>query len=475
MRCRTCIVAIGGSDAGISAALRARELDPTADVTVVVADAYPNFSICGIPYYFSGEVAHWRNLAHRTARRPRSDRHAAAPRHPRHRHRRRRPQASTVRDPDGDGSTIAYDELIVGTGAVPVRPPIDRARRPRRDDGVHLLHSMGDTFAADRHPRPDATPKTALIVGAGYVGLEMAEGLTARGIAGDPGRSAARGAPHRRPRARRPGARRTRPATASTVHTDTTVTAHQPRPPTRALHVDGHDSTASHSPATVDLVLVVVGVRPDTELAADAGATLGAGAPVVVDERCAPASRTSWPPATASSPTTACSASPTCRWAPPPTSKAGSPARTRSAGTPGSPAASAPRSSRCSTSSPPAPACAITKPAAGSRRSPRQPAPTTTRPTTPAPADQHPRHRRRHTGRLLGAQLVGHRGTEIAKRVDTYATALFHEHDRRQPSATSTSPTPRRSDHPGTPYKWPPNLGPDHQLPTASHLASREV
>ena len=41
------IVAIGGSDAGISAALRARELDPTTDVTVVVADAYPNFSICG--------------------------------------------------------------------------------------------------------------------------------------------------------------------------------------------------------------------------------------------------------------------------------------------------------------------------------------------------------------------------------------------------------------------------------------------
>ncbi len=60
------LVAIGGSDAGISAALRARELDPGVEVTVVVADAYPNFSICGIPYYVSGEVTHWRNLAHRT-------------------------------------------------------------------------------------------------------------------------------------------------------------------------------------------------------------------------------------------------------------------------------------------------------------------------------------------------------------------------------------------------------------------------
>ena len=60
------LVMIGGSDAGISAALRVLELDPAADVTVVLEDAYPNFSICGIPYYVSGEVTHWRNLAHRT-------------------------------------------------------------------------------------------------------------------------------------------------------------------------------------------------------------------------------------------------------------------------------------------------------------------------------------------------------------------------------------------------------------------------
>jgi NADPH-dependent 2,4-dienoyl-CoA reductase/sulfur reductase-like enzyme len=60
------LIAIGGSDAGISAALRAREVDPDVEVTVVMADAYPNFSICGIPYYVSGEVTHWTNLAHRT-------------------------------------------------------------------------------------------------------------------------------------------------------------------------------------------------------------------------------------------------------------------------------------------------------------------------------------------------------------------------------------------------------------------------
>jgi NADPH-dependent 2,4-dienoyl-CoA reductase/sulfur reductase-like enzyme len=57
--------AIGGSDAGIQAALRALELDPSAEVTVVLADANPNYSICGIPYFVSGDVPDWHNLAHR--------------------------------------------------------------------------------------------------------------------------------------------------------------------------------------------------------------------------------------------------------------------------------------------------------------------------------------------------------------------------------------------------------------------------
>ena len=87
------LVMIGGSDAGISAALRARELDPAADVTVVLEDAYPNFSICGIPYYVSGEVTHWRDLAHRTI----ADLEAAGmrlrTRHHRPADRRARPQA----------------------------------------------------------------------------------------------------------------------------------------------------------------------------------------------------------------------------------------------------------------------------------------------------------------------------------------------------------------------------------------------
>jgi NADPH-dependent 2,4-dienoyl-CoA reductase/sulfur reductase-like enzyme len=50
------LLIIGGSDAGISAALRARELNPGAEITVLLADDFPNYSICGLPFYLSGET-----------------------------------------------------------------------------------------------------------------------------------------------------------------------------------------------------------------------------------------------------------------------------------------------------------------------------------------------------------------------------------------------------------------------------------
>src|SRR5690242_17382364 len=175
------LVMIGGSDAGISAALRAREIDPSADVTVVLADAFPNFSICGIPYYISGEVSHWRNLAHRTI----ADLEAAG--------MTLRPDTIVrqidvagrklqVTGPGGGEGVINYDKLVIGTGAVPVRPPIAGLEDLGRADGVHQLHTMGDTFAVMRTIE-ERRPASAVIVGAGYIGLEMAEALTTRGLA----------------------------------------------------------------------------------------------------------------------------------------------------------------------------------------------------------------------------------------------------------------------------------------------------
>ncbi len=57
---------IGGSDAGISAALRARELNTEAEIGVFLADDFPNYSICGLPFFLSGETPDWHSLAHGT-------------------------------------------------------------------------------------------------------------------------------------------------------------------------------------------------------------------------------------------------------------------------------------------------------------------------------------------------------------------------------------------------------------------------
>jgi len=280
------LVAIGGSDAGISAALRARELDPAADVTVVVADAYPNFSICGIPYYVSGEVTHWRNLAHRTL----DDLEATGMRV------RLRTVATKIDvaesalhmiDDTGTEELVHYDQLVVGTGALPVRPPIDGLAGPIAlgpDDGVHLLHSMGDTFELMR-TLEERRPASAVIVGAGYIGLEMAESLTTRGISVTHLEQLDEVLPTVDPSL---GAMVSTELAANgvTVMTGTAVTriARAPSGSTGRLQVD---AVASGRAVTVhaDMALVVVGVRPDTSLAVDAGAAIGARGAINVD-RC---------------------------------------------------------------------------------------------------------------------------------------------------------------------------------------------
>jgi NADPH-dependent 2,4-dienoyl-CoA reductase/sulfur reductase-like enzyme len=279
------LVMIGGSDAGISAALRARELDPGADVTVVVADAYPNFSICGIPYYLSGEVTHWRNLAHRTI----ADLEAAGMWLRLDTTARRIDVAArklAVTGADGKEELLAYDKLIVGTGAVPVRPPIGGLNGPGAlgaADGVHLLHSMGDTFAVMR-TLETAAPASAVIVGAGYIGLEMADALTVRGLQVTQMEQLPEVLPTVDPQ---PGALVHAELAAHGVEvlTGTTVQAISKASPGGAgrLHVQATAADGSTVTRAADMVLVVVGVRPDTGLTAQAGATLGVKGAIAVD------------------------------------------------------------------------------------------------------------------------------------------------------------------------------------------------
>ena len=154
------LLVIGGSDAGISAALRAREKDPSAEVSVLLADAYPNYSICGLPFYLSGETPDHRQLAHRTAFEGIEilTNHRAVAVHP---------AAKTVDvTPRANGRVkkMRYNRLVIATGAVPSRPK----GLPGLDlPGVYFLHTMADGFAVQNR-LTERGVRSVIIVGAGY-------------------------------------------------------------------------------------------------------------------------------------------------------------------------------------------------------------------------------------------------------------------------------------------------------------------
>lgn len=267
------VLIIGGSDAGISAGLAARDHDPTSEVALLVADEYPNFSICGIPYHISGEVPDWRYLAHRTA----ADlERAGLQLQLGHRVAVIDPAAHTVtaNGPGGDTTTIGYDRLIVGTGATPVRPPITGLDRLGPADGVHVLHTMDDTFAL-LNSITERQARSAVIIGAGYIGLEMSEALTARGLRVTLLEQVDQVMPTIDPDLARPLAEHLVDRGVTVQH-GTKVRA--VGTDNGKLHVDT-DAGRHYG----DVVLVVTGVQPDSGLAAGAGADVGVRGAIAVD------------------------------------------------------------------------------------------------------------------------------------------------------------------------------------------------
>ena len=278
------LVAIGGSDAGIQAALRARELDPSADVTVILADGYPNYSICGIPYYVSGDVADWRNLAHRTIAELEATGMTL-----------RLDTVARHIDPEGhrvtlgasnhDDELLEYDAVVVATGALPVKPPIAGLDHLGPREGVHLLHSMGDTFALMRTLEEHAVAR-AVIVGAGYVGLEMAEALVARGVAVTQVEQLPEVLPTVDPElGRLVHAELLRHGVELSCATRVDVIQELEPGSAHRLEVSASGPNGERLRFPADLVLVSVGVRPDSRLAADAGAELGVRGAISVDRQ----------------------------------------------------------------------------------------------------------------------------------------------------------------------------------------------
>jgi NADPH-dependent 2,4-dienoyl-CoA reductase/sulfur reductase-like enzyme len=267
----TRLVIVGGSDAGISAALRARELDHAADVQLLLADGWPNYSICGLPYLLSGEVRHTDDLAHRTRAQIED---AGITIYTEHRVEdvdldRRIAIAQT---PAGATHPVEYDRLVLATGARPQLPPISGLDL----DGVHQLHTVDDALAL---ASTLAAPHTrrAVIVGAGYIGLEMAEALRHRNLEV----TLVERLPEVMPTVDREiGAhvRRTLQRNGVCVLTDNGVSAIEGASSGLAVH------TASTT-LEADLVLVVSGVRPDNELGTQLGIPTGARGALVIDEQ----------------------------------------------------------------------------------------------------------------------------------------------------------------------------------------------
>ena len=170
------LLILGGSDAGTMAALQARALDPVAEVTMVVADRYPNFSVCGLPFYVSREVEDWQALAHRTTAEIAAHGiellldHVATLLDPRR-------KEVWVRDPAGHDQALPYDTAIIATGARPRTTGIAGMQL----SGVYPLHTMEDGFRVRAHLDAGHVER-AVIVGAGYIGLEMADAFVHRGV-----------------------------------------------------------------------------------------------------------------------------------------------------------------------------------------------------------------------------------------------------------------------------------------------------
>lgn len=172
------IVIVGGVAGGASAAARARRLSEDAEIIVFERDSFISFANCGLPYHIGGEIKERSALLVQTPEsmnarfnldiRIKSEVIGIDV------------QAKTVTVKELDGGreyTESYDELILSPGATPIVPPIPGVE----SSSVFTLRNIPDMDRIIRKINIEA-PRSAVVVGGGYIGIEMAEALIQRGI-----------------------------------------------------------------------------------------------------------------------------------------------------------------------------------------------------------------------------------------------------------------------------------------------------
>jgi len=266
------LVVVGGVAAGTKAASRARRVDPGMEITVYQEEPEPSISECGLPYLLSGVVRRRDQLVARTPEKFAEQgievkvRHRVEGIHP-------NTKTLTVRDTTtGDAFEDRYDRLVVATGARAVLPSI-----PGSDlDGIFPIRFLTDTDRIMAYVE-DRSPQRALVVGGGYIGLEVAENLCRMGMKVSLVEGEDRVALAYGPEVSRRVAAELE-ANGVDIFTGERVEGFVGDGRVRTVSFGGTECEA-------ELVILGVGIRPNVELAQDAGAEVGTTGALRVDRR----------------------------------------------------------------------------------------------------------------------------------------------------------------------------------------------
>ena len=261
------IVIVGGVAGGMSAATRLRRLDENAEIVVLERSGYVSFANCGLPYHVGGVIEERSALLLQTpeslAARFRLDvrvgTEAVAV----------DPAAKTVTArtlATGDEQVLAYDKLILSPGARPVRPPLP---------GLERALSLRDVEDTDALVAAAAEAKTAVVIGGGFIGVELAENLRHRGM--DVTLVEAT------PQVMAP----IDPELAALVHAELRANGVELRLGAAAAAIgEDHVVLGDGERLPADLVVAAIGVRPDSTLAVAAGLAVAERGGILVDEHC---------------------------------------------------------------------------------------------------------------------------------------------------------------------------------------------
>ena len=276
------IVVVGGVAAGASVAARARRLDEQAEIIVLERSHHVSFANCGLPYHIGEVIADRGRLLLQTPQSLRESLEIDV----RVSHEvlsiDRNDRTVTVRELEtGREYVESYDSLALCTGAEAVRPPLPGIDLP----GIHVLRSIGDMDAIKAEldaalagvAGGERTAVRCVVIGAGYIGLEMAENLAHRGATVDVVEMADQILPPIDHEISVPVERHLR-SRGVALHLNTAAAAFTAR--------DGGGLTVELTSSTfldADLVILSAGVRPSSQLARDAGLEIGDRGGITVD------------------------------------------------------------------------------------------------------------------------------------------------------------------------------------------------